>query len=217
MKKNVPSAVIKRLPRYQRYLRELLEAGVTRISSAALSEKMQVTASQIRQDFNHFGGFGQQGYGYSTELLRERIGGILRGGSQNYTAILIGVGNLGRALCENFNFAAAGVTLSAAFDIRPELFGVRVGGVDIRTVDTLDEYVSVHRPDLAVLTLPRPAAADMARRLGVLGVRGLWNFTNEELHQAAGQMVVENIHFFDSLMFMCYHLGEQQPEAKGMA
>ena len=205
----ISEAVIRRLPRYYRHLGALVQRGVVRISSQLLADNLGLTASQIRQDLNCFGGFGQQGYGYNVELLHKRIGEILHGG-RTHTAILIGVGNLGRALCENFNFMDAGVSLTAAFDVRPELFGATVGGVIVHNVETLDEYVREHTPSIAVLTLPRKNAAAMTHKLCSLGVRGLWNFTNEDIHQIAENVVIENIHFFDSLMYMCYHLKDEQ-------
>ena len=202
----ISPAVIKRLPRYFRYLRELKEAGRMRISSGELSKMMNVTASQIRQDLNCFGGFGQQGYGYNIDKLQEELGAIM-GLRTGRTAILLGAGNLGRALLNNFNFSASGFELLCAFDANPQLIGQRFGGHEVRSADTLAEFIECNKPDVAVLTIPRGDAPRIARGLVERGIRGLWNFTGEDLHLEGLGVPVENVHLSDSLMTLCHLVG----------
>lgn len=202
-KQEVSRAVIQRLPRYHRYLYELRLEGVQRISSQELAERMGLTASQIRQDFNSFGGFGQQGYGYNVQKLLEELSTIL-GLHGDRTAVLIGVGNLGRALLNNFNFKASGFQLLCSFDIRPELTGQTIGGYTVRNVQELPAFVAHHRPDIAVLTLPRAQVTTLAHELVRQGIRGLWNFTGEDLHLEGLDVPVENVHLSDSLMTLCH-------------
>ena len=180
-RQEVSKAVIQRLPRYYRNICELKAEGAQRISSRALAERMGLTASQIRQDFNCFGGFGQQGYGYNIEKLQEELGAIL-GLRAGRTAILLGVGNLGRALLNNFNFSASGFELLCAFDASPELIGRSFGGYEVRDAKELERYIDELHPDVAVLTIPRGNAPAIARSLVERGIRGLWNFTGEDLH-----------------------------------
>lgn len=201
----ISSAVIKRLPRYFRYLRELLEAGRMRISSGELSKMMKVTASQIRQDLNCFGGFGQQGYGYNVEYLYHKISEIL-GVDENYHAIIIGAGHLGLALVGSPMFDKRGVTLTALFDNAPDLVGKEYGSLPIYDIATLETYVQNNRVDLAVLTLPRAPAKEMALRLATLGVKGIWNFTNVELDLESVGTTVQNVHIGDSLMQLTYRV-----------
>ena len=179
-KQNVSDAVIRRLPRYYRYLDDLHLKGSVRISSSVLGEKMGITASQIRQDLSCFGEFGQQGYGYNVDELRGEIGRIL-GVDQSHRIIVVGVGNLGRALIQNFRFNDTGFLLEAAFDVSPALVGTDIAGVPVLDTTELERFVPEHKPDVAVLTVPRAAAQQMADRLIGLGVRGFWNFTNVEL------------------------------------
>lgn len=207
-KQEVSKAVIQRMPRYYRNICDLKAEGVQRISSRALAERMGLTASQIRQDFNCFGGFGQQGYGYNVDKLLEELGAIL-GLQAGRTAILIGAGNLGRALLNNFDFAASGFRLLCAFDASPELIGKKYGSHEVRDSAGLYEYVSRRKPDVAVLTLPRDYAPDVARELVDHGIKGLWNFTGADLHLEGLGVPVENVHLSDSLMTLC-HLVEQQ-------
>lgn len=202
-KQEVSKAVIQRLPRYYRNICELKAEGVQRISSRALAERMGLTASQIRQDFNCFGGFGQQGYGYNIDKLMEELGAIL-GLHAGRTAILIGAGNLGRALLNNFDFAASGFKLLCAFDANPELKGKAFGGCSVRSSDDLPSYIAAHQPDVAVLTIPRRNAPEIARELVDQGIRGLWNFTGEDLHLGGLGVPVENVHLSDSLMTLCH-------------
>ncbi len=206
-KQRVSSAVIRRLPRYYRRLTDLSLAGIVRISSNALGKSMKLTASQIRQDLSCFGEFGQQGYGYNVESLRGQIAEIL-GMTQEHTAVILGVGNLGRALMENFPFDRSGFQLTAAFDIAPELMGKAISGVPIYPVSELDQYLKEHPTSVGVLTLPQSAAAQMSERLVAGGVKGIWNFTNCDLHLEGSDVVVENVHFADSLLTLSYLISE---------
>lgn len=207
MKKNngkVSVAVIRRLPRYYRHLSELMQQGTVRISSSALGRAMGLTASQIRQDLFCFGGFGQQGYGYNVEKLREEIGDIL-GINRGHTAVVLGVGNLGHALIQNFKFGNNGFNVEAAFDIDDDVIGTSVSNIPVYGIDELDEYLSLHRVDIGVLTVPRSVAKSMAEQLVRGGVKGIWNFANVELKLENGQdVVVENVHFADSLLTLSY-------------
>ena len=205
-RQEVSKAVIQRLPRYYRNICELKAEGAQRISSRALAERMGLTASQIRQDFNCFGGFGQQGYGYNIEKLQEELGAIL-GLRAGRTAILLGVGNLGRALLNNFNFSASGFELLCAFDASPELIGRSFGGYEVRDAKELERYIDELHPDVAVLTIPRGNAPAIARSLVERGIRGLWNFSGEDLHLEGLGVPVENVHLSDSLMTLCQLVG----------
>ena len=204
-KQNVSDAVIRRLPRYYRYLDDLHLKGSVRISSSVLGEKMGITASQIRQDLSCFGEFGQQGYGYNVDELRGEIGRIL-GVDQSHRIIVVGVGNLGRALIQNFRFNDAGFLLEAAFDVSPALVGTDIAGIPVLDTTELERFVPVHKPDVAVLTVPRAAAQQMADRLIGLGVRGFWNFTNVELSSQAENVRFEDVHFADSLLPLSYRI-----------
>ena len=218
MKKSgrVSIAVIRRLPRYYRHLTDLRQQGVIRISSSTLGKSMGLTASQIRQDLFCFGGFGQQGYGYNVENLRDEIGEIL-GISRGHTAIVLGAGNLGRALIENFKFANNGFCLSAAFDVNMDLVGTNLGGVPVYHVDELDDYLASHRVSVGVLTVPRSVATSTAERLVRGGVKGIWNFTNTELPLNDADVVVENVHFADSLLTLSYMISEPARVREGEA
>ncbi len=196
-------AVIRRMPRYFRYVDELYQNGTARISSGALAAKMGLTASQVRQDFNCFGGFGQQGYGYNVENLRASIREILKL-DNSHKAVLLGAGNLGRALMTNFNFAQSGFALTAAFDIKPELEGAQVAGVPVMAMSRLERYVAEENPDIAILTLPRHAAKEAADNLCRWGIRGIWNVTGVDLHLDGVAIPVENVHFSESLMTLSY-------------
>ena len=208
MEKKVSQAVIKRLPRYHTHLQELRELGVTKISSRDLGEKMGLTASQVRQDFNCFGGFGQQGYGYPVDGLLESIGRILRLGEMK-TAVLVGAGNLGSAIINNFNFLTNGFRLIAAFDVDAGLIGTEISGVPVCAMDTLRDFCREHRPDVGVLTLPREYAHETAALLCDCGIRGIWNFTNIDLHLEIDTVPVENVHFAESLMVLSYRIGDR--------
>lgn len=206
-KEKVSSAVIRRLPRYYRRLTDLSKSGVVRISSSALGKSMHLTASQIRQDLSCFGEFGQQGYGYNVESLRDEIADIL-GMTQKHTAVILGVGNLGRALMENFPFDHSGFQLTAAFDVAPELIGKQISGVRIYSVEELDRYLADNPTSVGVLTVPKAAAGAMSERLVAGGVKGIWNFTNCDLHLENANVIVENVHFADSLLTLSYLISE---------
>ena len=201
----ISDSVIKRLPRYYRFLGELKAAGLTRISSRELSERMGLTASQIRQDLNCFGGFGQQGYGYNIELLQSEIGHIL-GLDKPKTAILIGIGNLGRAVTMHINFESKGFRLIGLFDSKESLVGQVIKNLPIRSTDTIDEFCRENLPDAAILCIPKKAAMVMADQLVGLGIKGFWNFSHYDLALKYPGVKVENVHFGDSLMTLSYRL-----------
>ena len=207
-KENISDAVIRRLPRYYRQLTDLRGRGVVRISSHSLGQEMNITASQIRQDFSCFGEFGQQGYGYNVEELRAEIGHIL-GVDNHHHLIMIGVGNLGHALLQNFHFSQAGFSVDAAFDISPLVVGSSVNGVPIYPMDEMETFIKNHPVDVVVLTIPQSVAQDTADRLVELGVRGFWNFTNVELTCAVPGVQFENIHFADSLLTLSYRIANR--------
>ena len=206
-KQHVSDAVIRRLPRYYRYLDELHSRGIVRISSSTLGKRMGVTASQIRQDLSCFGEFGQQGYGYNIVELRAEIGRIL-GVDEPRRLIVIGAGHLGHALLQNFDFAQGGFVLDTAFDVSPALIGTQVNGVAIRSMEELPAYCAANRPAVAVLTVPKSAAQETAERLVALGAEGLWNFTNVEL-SVDERVFVENVHFADSLLTLSYRISKE--------
>ncbi len=206
-RKNVSDAVIRRLPRYYRYLDDLHNKGVVRISSNSLGHKMGITASQIRQDLSCFGEFGQQGYGYNVEELRAEVGRIL-GTDKQHRIIVVGAGNLGHALMQNFRFMESGFTLDAAFDISPALIGSEVAGIPVLSMDELENYLNSHPVDVAVLTVPRSVAQSIADRLVASGVRGFWNFTNVELSSTVEGVCFEDVHFADSLLTLSYRIAE---------
>lgn len=210
-RKNVSDAVIRRLPRYYRYLDDLHNKGVVRISSNSLGNKMGITASQIRQDLSCFGEFGQQGYGYNVDELRAEIGHIL-GVDNRHRLIIIGVGNLGHALMQNFRFLDSGFTLDAAFDVSPDLIGSTIAGVPVLSMDDLETYVSEHSVDVAVLTVPHSVAQSITDRLISAGVHGFWNFTNVELSGGNEDVCFEDVHFADSLLTLSYRISEQPIE-----
>ena len=203
--KEISQAVIRRMPRYYRYLGELLEDGVERISSNDLSKRMNVTASQIRQDLNNFGGFGQQGYGYNVKFLYEEIGKIL-GLNQKHNIIVIGAGNLGQALANYVKFEKLGFVITALFDVNPALEGVTVRGIKIHMLDELEDYCKDHVVDIAALTMPKEKADAIANRLVNLGIQAIWNFAHVDLDLIDKDVVVENVHLSDSLMQLSYNL-----------
>ena len=203
--KEISQAVIRRMPRYYRYLGELLEDGVERISSNDLSKRMNVTASQIRQDLNNFGGFGQQGYGYNVKFLYEEIGKIL-GLNQKHNIIVIGAGNLGQALANYVKFEKLGFVITALFDVNPALEGVTVRGIKIHMLDELEDYCKDHVVDIAALTMPKEKADAIANRLVNLGVQAIWNFAHVDLDLIDKDVVVENVHLSDSLMQLSYNI-----------
>lgn len=207
-KENISDAVIRRLPRYYRQLTDLCARGVVQISSHSLGQEMNITASQIRQDFSCFGEFGQQGYGYNVEELRAEIGHIL-GVDNDHHLIMIGVGNLGHALLQNFRFSQTGFSVDAAFDISPTVVGTTVNGVPIYAMADLDSYIREHSVDVVVLTVPQSVAQETADRIIRLGVRGFWNFTNVELVSSDPDVKFENIHFADSLLTLSYRIANR--------
>ena len=208
--REISRAVIRRLPRYYRYLGELLENGVERISSNDLSKRMKVTASQIRQDLNNFGGFGQQGYGYNVKYLYTEIGKIL-GLEEDHNIIIIGAGNLGQA-----NYAAfenRGFILKGIFDVNPRLQGVSIRGVPIRMMDDLKTFVQNNEIDIAVLTIPKEKAIEVANMLVENGVRAIWNFAHTDLN-LPDNVVVENVHLSESLMQLSYNISRYKEDHK---
>ncbi len=209
--KGISQAVIGRLPRYFRYLGELKDTGVERISSQELSERMKVTASQIRQDFNNFGGFGQQGYGYNVEYLYNEIGKIL-GLDKTHKFVIIGAGNLGQALGGYINFERRGFIFSGIFDINPDVVGKDVRGIKVRAMDELDDFIKANNIDIAVLTLPKTGAVEVAERLAKDGIKAIWNFAHVDLHLSA-DIQVENVHLSDSLMKLSYNLNRNTQDS----
>ena len=195
----ISNSVIKRLPRYYRFLGELKNQGITRISSRELSEKMGLTASQIRQDLNCFGGFGQQGYGYNINLLEEEIAKIL-GLDVPKNAILIGMGNLGRAVTMHMNFENKGFRIVGLFDSKESLVGQVVRNLPIRNTADLDEFCRENRPQVAILCIPKTAAAEIAEQLINLGIKAFWNFSHYDMSLNHKGIVVVNVHLGDSLM-----------------
>lgn len=210
MKENnhqVSIPVIKRLPRYHRYLEELKNLGVVRISSKELSVRMGLTASQIRQDLNCFGGFGQQGYGYNIEQLYNEIGAIL-GLTNKSKAIMIGAGNLGHAIATHIHFDNRGFDLVGIFDNNPAVIGTKVGGKIVMSSDDLEEFCLKEKPVVAILCIPAEYAAENADKLVSLGIKGFWNFTQYDLVHRYENIAVENVHLGDSLMTLCYQVKE---------
>ena len=202
--RRVPAVVIKRLPRYYRYLGELLKQDIKRISSGALSQKMNVTASQIRQDFNYFGGFGQQGYGYNVEYLYKEIGSIL-GLNDGDTMIIVGAGNLGRALASHSHFEKRGFKLVGVFDVNENIIGSTINGVKVMHINELEAFLAKNRVDIAILTTPKRAVQEVAERLVKGGVMGLLNFSYAEL-SLPHNVAVENVHISDPMMTLSYKI-----------
>ena len=205
MEKDISQAVVRRMPRYYRYLGDLLEKGVERVSSNELSKLMKVTASQIRQDLNNFGGFGQQGYGYNVRFLHEEIGKIL-GLDQVHNIIIIGAGNLGQAIANYGRFERLGFRTVALFDVNPEVIGKKVRGIKIYSLDDLEEFCHKQKIDIAALTMPKQSADNTAQRLVELGIRAIWNFAHVDLDVDDESVVVENVHLSDSLMQLSYNI-----------
>ena len=202
----ISRAVISRLPRYYRYLGDLLEAGVERISSNDLSKKMQVTASQIRQDLNNFGGFGQQGYGYNVKYLYTEIGKIL-GLDKDHNFIIIGAGNLGQALANYASFERNGFILKSLFDVNPRLEGVTIRGIPVRMLDELEGYLQENDIEIAALTLPKSKAEEVADVLVANGIKAIWNFAHTDL-TLPKDVIVESVHLADSLMKLSYNISQ---------
>ena len=207
-KSRVSDAVVRRLPMYYRHLRELEKAGVVRISSQELGERMNLTASQIRQDINCFGGFGQQGYGYHVSNLKERIGEIL-GLNHQYHVIIVGAGNIGRAVANYAGFKKEGFNIQAMFDVSPALVGIDVHGTLVQPMDKLDQWLSAHQVDIAVLSVPSAYAQETADALVRGGVRAIWNFAPVDLNLPDG-VAVNNVHLSDSLHILSYRMNEKE-------
>ena len=203
---NVPENVIRRLPRYLRLLYRLSEEGVTNVSSAELGRELGFTPSQIRQDFSHFGKFGQQGYGYNVDLLRREISVIL-GMDRGYKAVLIGAGNLGKALMCNFSFEQSGVEIVAAFDANPAMTGRTINGIAVYDISQLSEYAARSTVNIAVLCVPKSALGVVTNLIAKTEINSVWNFTNQEL-SLPENVIVENIHFSDSLLTLGYRLSD---------
>ena len=210
MEKQISPSVINRLPRYYRYLCELLSSGVERISSKDLSERMNVTASQIRQDLNCFGGFGQQGYGYNVEHLHSQIAGIL-GLNSHYKAILVGAGNMGQALIQNTNFEKRGFTLIGVFDNDPKKIGKEIMGIKILDINDIEQFISENNPEMAIISTPRTVVNQVVHKLNDCGIRSFLNFSYAEISNTE-DVVVENIHLSDSLMRLCYKISAKNSQ-----
>ncbi len=208
--KEISQAVIGRLPRYFRYLGDLRDEGVERISSQELSELMKVTASQIRQDFNNFGGFGQQGYGYNVDFLYKEIGKIL-GLDQTHRFIIIGAGNLGQALGNYMNFERRGFIFSGMFDKNSDVVGKEVRGIKVQPMEAMEQFVRENDIDIAVLTIPKTGAVDVAEKLVANGIKAIWNFAHVDLNVPEG-IQVENVHLSDSLMKLSYNFSRYMKE-----
>ena len=216
-KPQVSEAVVRRLPRYHRYLGELLRIGKLRISSGELSRMMGATASQIRQDFNCFGGFGQQGYGYNVKYLYKKISEIL-GVDEGYRAVIVGAGNLGRALAATHMFERRGVKTVALFDNNPQVIGTEYSGLEVHDVRTLGSFCRENNIHIGVLTVPKESATECAAVMADAGILGIWNFANMELslenHSRSREIVVENVHMGDSLMTLCFAMKSKGEEQK---
>ncbi|MBD5551013.1 MAG: redox-sensing transcriptional repressor Rex [Lachnospiraceae bacterium] len=210
LSKEISQAVISRLPRYFRYLGELKDEGVTRISSKELSDLMHVTASQIRQDFNQFGGFGQQGYGYNVEFLYDEIGNIL-GLNKTHHLILVGAGNLGQALVNYMNFKRRGFLFRGIFDKNPALYGKKIRDIEVQPMENMEQFVKENNIDIAVLTIPKTSAVEVAGILSNCGIRGIWNFAHCDLN-VPPHIQVENVHLSESLMKLSFLLKNEELE-----
>lgn len=212
--REISKAVISRLPRYYRYLGDLLNSGTERISSGELSRLMKVTASQIRQDLNNFGGFGQQGYGYNVRYLRDEIGKIL-GLEKNHTMIIIGTGHLGKAIANYENFNSGSIHIVGLFDVREEVIGTKVRQTEIRSVNELPAFLAENDVEIAVLTLPKKNAKEVAQVLVNNGIHAIWNFAHTDLNlELPDDVIVENVHLSDNLMQLTYRLSAKENSGK---
>lgn len=208
--KHISSAVIRRLPRYYRYLGELLASGVERISSNELSERMKVTASQIRQDLNNFGGFGQQGYGYNVAYLHSEIAKIL-GIDTLHTMVIVGAGNLGQAIAGYADFEKSGFIVKGIFDINPELTGHSIRGINVRMIYEMEDFVRDNNIEIAALTIPKESAVEVANILARAGIKAIWNFAHTDLNLPK-DIIVENVHLSESLMRLSYNIVSSKPK-----
>ena len=200
---NISNSVIRRLPRYYRFLGELEDQQISKISSRELSERMHLTASQIRQDLNCFGGFGQQGYGYNVSELRKEIGRIL-GVDKHRKTILIGAGNLGTALAVHINFEKSGCSLIGIFDSNKKIVGNPLGKLTITDIDDLEKFCRENKPEVAVFCIPKSVTKEIVDRLTELGVRSFWNFSHYDINVEHKNIIVENVHLGDSLLTLSY-------------
>ena len=211
-KRKISDAVVRRLPRYYRYLDDLHSKGIVRISSSLLGERMGITASQIRQDLSCFGEFGQQGYGYNVEYLYQEIGRIL-GLDKTHHLIIVGAGNLGQALANYMNFERRGFIFTAVFDNNPALYGRKIRGIEVRPMEEVADFVEQNNVDIAVLTIPKNSAEEVADRLVSVGIKAIWNFAHVDL-KVPKEVQVENVHLSDSLMKLSYMLERYEKESR---
>ena len=209
----ISNSVIRRLPRYHRFLGELETNGYVRISSRELSEKMGLTASQIRQDFNCFGEFGQQGYGYNVSDLRREIGNIL-GLDKHTPMILIGAGNIGKAIASHLDFRSKGFVLTGAFDVNPEIIGKPVGEINVSDISELESFCAENKPVSAILCVPTSVAPAMTEKLISCGIKAFWNFTHYDIRIEHKNILVENVHLGDSLTTLSYGLNRIDEEGE---
>ena len=205
--KEISQAVIRRMPRYYRYLGELIESGVQRISSKELSARMKVTASQIRQDLNNFGGFGQQGYGYNVQYLYEEIGKIL-GIDRNHNMVIIGAGNLGKAIVNYSDFEKRGFVIKGIFDNNPKIKGTKIRGIEVRMMNELTDFIKDNEIEIVALTIPKEAARQIAKVVADAGVKAIWNFAHTDLN-LPDDVIVENVHLSESLMRLSYNIANK--------
>ena len=211
-KRKISDAVVRRLPRYYRYLDDLHSKGIVRISSSLLGERMGITASQIRQDLSCFGEFGQQGYGYNVEYLYQEIGRIL-GLDKTHHLIIVGAGNLGQALANYMNFERRGFIFTGVFDNNPALYGRKIRGIEVRPMEEVADFVEQNNVDIAVLTIPKNSAEEVAERLVSVGIKAIWNFAHVDL-KVPKEVQVENVHLSDSLMKLSYMLERYEKESR---
>lgn len=202
---NISKSVIGRLPRYYRFLGMLVEEGYERISSGELSKRLGLTASQIRQDFNHFGGFGQQGYGYNVIELQKNIGHII-GIDNYYGIILVGAGNLGRAIAQHLDFTKKGFELVGIFDSDERLAGLDINNLAVRSFDDIEDFCKKIKPIAAILCIPEYAGKSVTEKLVACGIKTFWNFSHYNINEDFPDAIVENVHLNDSLMTLCYNI-----------
>ena len=201
-------SVIRRLPRYYHFLKDMDRRGILRVSSKELADRMGFTASQVRQDFNCFGGYGQQGYGYAVHQLREEIGSIL-GIDRSHKCILIGAGNLGKAIATHITNNFAGFELAGIFDTNERIVGTQIAGRQVMPYSTLKTYCDTQKPAMAILCVPRSAVETVTDELYALGIRNYWNFSQFDINMKYKDTIVENVHLTDSMMTLCYRVTEQ--------
>mgnify|MGYP002647620769 CR=1 FL=1 len=211
MDKKVSGSVINRLPRYFRHLTDLYDSGTERVSSKELSERMNVTASQIRQDLNCFGGFGQQGYGYNVKSLRDEIANIL-GLNRGYTAVLVGAGHMGRTFATNTKFESRGFKLVGIFDNAKDVIGTKIRDFTVMDYADIGEFINEHKPQIAILTVPKDVIHGVAEDLVHMGIKAFMNFSYTELEESEG-IIVENVHLSDSLMRLSYKISQSENDA----